>query len=167
MEGNAQKKRQRFSNGFIYKVIHIIGWVFIGLGFAALFALVFGFVVKWVWNMLMPELFGLSAITFWQAFGIVILAKLLFGGFSPHRHNRSPKDYRQQYERHFPWKRFGDNQRSLKTNYRIWKYYHRFWQDEGETAFEAYMKRKEGEDQEKKSEESKEASSDKSATSPQ
>jgi len=78
-----------FSKAIIPQVAHIIGWFIIGLGFAGLFALVFGLVVKWLWHMLMPAVFGLSEITFWQAFGVVILAKLLFGGFSPRRYDRS------------------------------------------------------------------------------
>jgi hypothetical protein len=43
-----------------------------------------GFVVMSLWNALMPQLFGLRAITFWQALGLLLLAKILFGGF--HRH---------------------------------------------------------------------------------
>jgi hypothetical protein len=154
MESNAQKKRKPFSRGINSQLAHIIGWVFMGLGFAGLFALVFGFVVKWVWNMLMPAVFGLSEITFWQAFGIVILAKLLFGGFNPHRHDRSPKDHRLHHDWHFPWKRFRDQRQDLKSNYQNWKYYHRFWHEEGEAAFEAYIDRKRREGREKKTEES-------------
>jgi len=48
---------------------------------ALLFFAVFGFVVKWLWNWLMPGLFGLRLIGYWQAVGILILSKILFGGF--------------------------------------------------------------------------------------
>lgn len=44
---------------------------------------VFGFVVSRLWNDLMPGLFGLHAITFWQAVGLILLGRLLFGGFGP------------------------------------------------------------------------------------
>ncbi|MBK6526662.1 MAG: hypothetical protein IPG07_14625 [Crocinitomicaceae bacterium] len=37
-------------------------------------------VVMLLWNWLMPTLFGLTIITFWQALGILILSKILFGG---------------------------------------------------------------------------------------
>jgi hypothetical protein len=53
--------------------------------FAVLFvALLFllGFVVMWLWNWLMPALFGLKSIGYWQAFGLIILSKILFGGFA-------------------------------------------------------------------------------------
>lgn len=36
--------------------------------------------VMLLWNWLMPVLFGLSVITFWQALGILILSKIIFGG---------------------------------------------------------------------------------------
>jgi hypothetical protein len=39
------------------------------------------FVVMGLWNWLTPAVFGWRAITFWQALGILILSKILFGGF--------------------------------------------------------------------------------------
>jgi hypothetical protein len=58
--------------------------------FAVLFVIVFGFVVRGLWNWLMPTLFGWHLITYWQALGILILSKILFGGFrgGPHQHWR-------------------------------------------------------------------------------
>jgi hypothetical protein len=41
---------------------------------------VFGFVVMSLWNWLMPMLFNLHTITYWQAFGVLILSRILFGG---------------------------------------------------------------------------------------
>jgi hypothetical protein len=46
---------------------------------------VFGFAVTYLWNYLMPGLFGLRMITFWQAVGLMLLGRLLFGGFRPGR----------------------------------------------------------------------------------
>ncbi len=54
----------------------------IGIGILAIaifFAL--GFVVMALWNWLMPGIFGLHTITYWQAYGLLILSKILFGGF--------------------------------------------------------------------------------------
>lgn len=44
---------------------------------------VFGFLVTHLWNYLMPGLFSLHAITFWQGVGLIVLGRLLFGGFGP------------------------------------------------------------------------------------
>ena len=59
-------------------------WILRGfkvLLFVALAATVFSFVVMWLWNWLMPVIFGLHAISFWQALGLLVLSKILFGGF--------------------------------------------------------------------------------------
>jgi hypothetical protein len=44
-------------------------------------ATVFSFLVMELWNHLMPSVFNLHAITFWQALGLLVLSKILFGGF--------------------------------------------------------------------------------------
>lgn len=59
-------------------------WVRKGLtivAFATLFLTVFSFVIMRLWNWLMPSLFGWHLINFWQAAGILVLCKILFGGF--------------------------------------------------------------------------------------
>jgi Ca2+/H+ antiporter, TMEM165/GDT1 family len=59
------------------RVSKFLKFVVIGVLAATLFT----FVVRGLWNWLMPALFGLHLITFWQALGILILSKILFGGF--------------------------------------------------------------------------------------
>jgi len=53
------------------------------LGFAV-FILIGGEVVKWLWNWLAPPLFGLPFISFWQALALLALCRILFGGFGMH-----------------------------------------------------------------------------------
>jgi len=36
---------------------------------------------QWLWNTTMPEVFNLKMITFWQAFRLLLIAGLLFGGY--------------------------------------------------------------------------------------
>lgn len=52
----------------------------IGLIAIAVFSMM-GFVLMGLWNWLMPMLFGLKTIGYWQAVGLFILSKILFGGF--------------------------------------------------------------------------------------
>jgi hypothetical protein len=40
----------------------------------------FGFIVQHLWNWLIPAIVGWHAITFWQAVGLLLLSKILFGG---------------------------------------------------------------------------------------
>ncbi len=51
-------------------------------GFALLFFFFAGGVTMLLWNWLMPAVFGLPALSFLQAFGLLALARLLVGGFS-------------------------------------------------------------------------------------
>jgi hypothetical protein len=53
--------------------------MFFVLGVLAVFLV--GLLVLLLWNWLMPALFGFRSIGYWQAFGLLILARLLFGGF--------------------------------------------------------------------------------------
>jgi Ca2+/H+ antiporter, TMEM165/GDT1 family len=60
------------------KIVGIIIGVLILLPLAIF---VFGEIVFHLWNWLMPSLFHLSALTsLWQAFGLMVLSWILFGG---------------------------------------------------------------------------------------
>src|SRR5512138_456274 len=68
----------------VRRMLRIAAMVLAGIAFAALSALVFGLAVQYLWNWVMPDLFGLKAIIYWQAFALVILAKIFFGRFGRH-----------------------------------------------------------------------------------
>ncbi|HLY16780.1 MAG TPA: hypothetical protein VKR61_06125 [Bryobacteraceae bacterium] len=40
-----------------------------------------GEIVQQLWNRLLPPLFGWRELTFWQALGMLVLCRILFGGF--------------------------------------------------------------------------------------
>jgi hypothetical protein len=57
----------------------------------------FGYIIMQLWNWLAPAIFGFHTITYWQALGLFLLCKLLFGGF--HRHGgRGGRGWRQHME---------------------------------------------------------------------
>ena len=58
----------------------IVGIIIGILVFIPLLLFVFGEIVRSLWNWLMPMLFHLATITFWQALGLMVLSWLLFGG---------------------------------------------------------------------------------------
>jgi len=72
-----------------------------------LFIAIFGEVVMHLWNWLAPALFGWHQITFWQALGLLILCRILFGGFGGHGRDRS-KWKRRNAER---WERMTPEER--------------------------------------------------------
>lgn len=41
----------------------------------------FGYITMYLWNWLVPSLFSGPSITLVQAFGLLVLSKILFGGF--------------------------------------------------------------------------------------
>jgi hypothetical protein len=59
-----------------------------------LFIFIGGEIVLHLWNWLLPPLFGWRLITFWQALGILVLCRILFGGSGWHRSGRS--NYRRR-----------------------------------------------------------------------
>lgn len=71
-------------------------WIFIAplaLAGMVLFAFLGGTIVKLLWNALLPPLFGLPVVTFWQALGLLVLCRILFGGHGRgYRSHRSPEE---------------------------------------------------------------------------
>jgi hypothetical protein len=49
------------------------------IGIAAL--VLFPYVIMLLWNALLPAIFNIGIINFWQALGILVLSRILFGGF--------------------------------------------------------------------------------------
>ncbi len=59
---------------WIRKVVGIIMIAIVGL-------FLLGSLVMFLWNGLLPVLFHFPLISFWQALGLLLLSKILFGGF--------------------------------------------------------------------------------------
>ncbi len=65
-------------------------WIFIApIAAVAVVAIAFigGAIVQYLWNWLLPSLFGWRQITFWEALGLLVLCRILFGrgGHGPSR----------------------------------------------------------------------------------
>lgn len=60
------------------KFIAAVGTAVVVVGGFVLLALVLSLPVMWLWDWLMPELFGLKEITLFQAWGLNFLCSLLF-----------------------------------------------------------------------------------------
>jgi hypothetical protein len=85
-------------------------WMLKGLkiaAFAVVLVAVLGFVVMSLWNSLMPALFGWHVIHFWQAVGILLLSKILFGGFrgGPGHHMHFRRRMMERWEHMTPEER--------------------------------------------------------------
>jgi hypothetical protein len=51
------------------------------LFFGTIAVTVFGFIVMGLWNSILVPVLSVHAVSFWQALGILLLSKILFGGF--------------------------------------------------------------------------------------
>ena len=66
--------------------------------FATLFVVGIGYVTMSLWNYLMPFIFNLPTLNFWQTLGLLVLSRILFGGFGRGRGNWAQK--RRQWRQH-------------------------------------------------------------------
>jgi len=117
------------------KSLHIIGHVFLGLAIIA----GVGIIVLLLWNALVPSLFGLSAINFWQAMGLFALCRILFGSFGGRRmfaanhHGYHKNPMREKWEKMSPEER----EKFIR---------HRHWGHHGFNRFDSdYFKKEESE----------------------
>ncbi len=117
--------------------IEIAGMIIFG-GIAIIgLVILFGFVIMWLWNWLMPEIFGLTTLTYWQAVGLFILLKILLGGCGTGGGSKSSKD---------------ECKKDAKTDFSKWKYYDKFWKEEGDEQYQQYIERQLNQDQDTTSE---------------
>lgn len=59
------------------KIIEIIIAFLITISIFAIILFGLGFIVMLLWNWLMPVIFGLTTITIWQSFGLILLSSFL------------------------------------------------------------------------------------------
>lgn len=86
-------------------------WIFVVAPLAvAGFVALFGELVMHLWNWLLPPLFGWHAIGFWQALGLLILCRILFGGFGGHGRDRRGRWRRKDFER---WEQMTPEEREI------------------------------------------------------
>jgi len=133
-------------------VARVVGLTIVGIIGAVIIAFLFGYFVMLLWNWLLPPLFHVGTISYWQAFGLVILAKIFFGGVGGSHHlGHGRRDCRGE-ARHWerwgrahghdwkgPWRWEESDEWAPKGSFNNWRHYGRYWKDEGKAAFEAYL----------------------------
>ena len=74
-----------------------------------LFVFLGGFIVQWLWNWLMPSLFGLRTLTWLESLGLLALSRILFGGFGRGGGSYGPRRHRTELWRktNGEWKKTG------------------------------------------------------------
>ena len=75
-------------------------WIFfVAPPAAVIIVVLIGEAVMHLWNWLLPALFGWHSIGFWQALGLLVLCRILFGGFGGHNSGPSNRMQRRWSER--------------------------------------------------------------------
>ncbi len=138
-----QEMRLRMRKHPKIRMFRIAVAVVVGLSFVSVFAAVFGWVVMFLWNWLMPSIFELRTITYWEAFGLTLLSKVLLSahhGMPRPGRCQSDELHRKANERWHRWLGVEDSPLFQSHFSREdLKHYKNFWKDEGEKAFEEYL----------------------------
>ena len=109
------------------RVRRIVRFLMFAPFIVTIFLAVFGYAVLYLWNWLMPMLFGLPAITFWQGWGLMVLSWILLGGFRGlGGHGRSApggRSRRGNWERWRRWREMTPEQRAALREAldRVWE----------------------------------------------
>ena len=86
-------------------------WAPLAIVAMCVFVTVGGLIVEYLWNWLLPMLFGWKTITFWQGLGLLVLCRILFGGWGGHgvgRHHarqRMREKFQERWEKMTPEER--------------------------------------------------------------
>ena len=67
--GKHSRKFPFFRNPFVFVVLWLV------------LAVAIGAIIMLLWNWLMPVIFGLPVLSLWQALGLFVLTRILFGSF--------------------------------------------------------------------------------------
>jgi hypothetical protein len=73
------------------------------------FLAVLGLLVMKLWNWLVPSLFMGPVVSYWEALGLLVLVRVLCGGFRPHGHGGGP--FGHWRHRREVWKQMTPEQR--------------------------------------------------------
>jgi hypothetical protein len=80
----------------------VAGHVAAGALLAALLALVFGWIVALLWNHILPDLLGVKAIGYWQSVGLILMTRILVGGFN-HGHGGKHEPHGKHWSNYDEW----------------------------------------------------------------
>ncbi|MHB9291677.1 hypothetical protein Holit_00755 [Hollandina sp. SP2] len=76
----------------------------------------FSVAAMFLWNLIMPDIFGLPKINYWQAAGFLLLCRILFGNFGPaylpyYGHGRRERLFHQSNPLREKWMNMSEEER--------------------------------------------------------
>lgn len=146
----------------VAKVFKVMGFILLGVIGVTALAVLFGFIVMWLWNALMPTIFSLPAVGYWQAVGLVVLAHIFFGSHNSFSNKGSKRKKTSKkakgahvhvesngrsisYDNDFKSKNDEDEHIHVNENGHECHYdsFREFWNDYGRDAFDKWLNRNE------------------------
>ena len=110
----------------VYRIpLTIVGMSILG----TIFFIVFGYAVMWLWNHVLATVFDVPSVTFWQALGLFVLAKIFFGFGAGQQGGGARQD------RHTKRRDRATDEPPAATD----DLFKQYWRDEGKQAYEAYL----------------------------
>ena len=118
--------------------LKIVVWSGLGIIFMITMVFVFGWVIQLLWNATIADMFGLPAISYWQAVCIFILAKILFGfGFggssTPSQKKRKKHEIAIDRDEVEP-------ETAGVVDLADEESFQKFWREEGQQAYEVFRR---------------------------
>lgn len=109
---------------------YVIGMVAVFIIIGLLMAGAFGYFTMWLWNWVIPPVFGLKTISFWQAFALLLLSWIFFGRFRGGHHWHGRHWQRRMMKR---WARMTPEERERFVEHmrRYGRHHHRFDPESG------------------------------------
>lgn len=123
---------QYSDNSRIRKAQKIGLWTVVGLAGAVVFGMVFGLLIQFLWNATLAEMFGFPTLSFWQAIGLFILAKLFFG-FGAGTNSSAQKRKKESNDKRLTVE--SEDVPELAD-----EPFKKYWQEEGKQSYEAFRR---------------------------
>ena len=136
-----------------YKKVQYAQWGILIAMLIVLLGIGFGFLLQLLWNIVIVDVFNVGPISFWQAVGLFVIAKLFFGfGVGGNRHgHRDKKRWAKKFSRRDSAQEStsqegasGDDVSLDNSSLEQDADFKEFWSAEGKTAYEAYRESHKG-----------------------
>lgn len=89
------------------------------ISFVLGFAVLLSFLVMWLWNQVLVPVTGVNSVNYWQAAGLLLLSRILFGGFKGGPWKGGPGRHRSHSHWKEKWQNMSDEEREqIKTKWK-------------------------------------------------
>jgi hypothetical protein len=126
------------------KIAKIVAAVIGGIFLFLVLGFLFGWFVQFLWNETLASMFDWPPITYWEAVGLFVLAKILLGfgqpGRAPKHKNKTTEERDHAMVRQW-WRRRRGLPEDRESDVPTSAIFQAYWREAGKAAYEAYLAR--------------------------